>query len=104
MGNLSRRDLLGYSLACSLMALPCGAIGGRAAAAAAAGGDGYYLQNRQLLSEAFRQVVEGVQPEWQAEFGKDRAAEMARQALAAFEALLPAFPEVPAGTSPFTGP
>ena len=54
----------------------------------------YYLSHRQELSQAFAEILNGATQFWVPEFGLKKSQEMAQEALALFDRLLPDLPDV----------
>ena len=95
MDNVSRRDVLAFSVAWSALWVGCG-LSGRADAGVlgAEAPRAYYALREEVLKAAFHQIADGAQEVWRPEFGADKSRIMAQEALATFDRLFAGFPDV----------
>lgn len=96
MTYVTRRDFIKYSAVLgSLTLLPCSLMAGQATNASSNKGVGnYYLERKQEIVDAFREVLEGAVQFLKPEFGLERTQMITQQALDLFDKLLPEFPDV----------
>jgi len=95
MTAVDRRQFLKCSAIASLALLPGSFLFGRRGnASPAAAADNYYLSHKQELTGAFQDVVKGASQFLEPELGPERTGKIAREAIAAFDRLLPELPDV----------
>jgi len=94
MHRMTRRNFIKQTAVAALLIPPCSLCLLRAAKALAGTDTKYYLLHKQELIKAFQETLAGARQFWTPEFGVVKAEQMAHQALAQFETLLPKLPDV----------
>ncbi len=95
MLELSRRDLMVYSIVGSALGAGCRLSTALAAAAPQPEAPADYYEAREAaLKAAFRLMAEGAEEVWRPEFGAARSRALADEAIEAFDKLFDGFPDV----------